>query len=360
MERLASSLNAGIGMLWLHDFEAARYSFDTEGGNLSTVTGLDASTLAEFSAYYGARNVWVPNASQLAEGSVTVSSALYPDALLKRTEWYDGFLRKCDLFFAVGSSIVKHEKRDVKMSFVRSERAGRYDEAELHLVRQLLPHLRNAVLLHRKLHRLQALAASALAALDRVPTGIVLLTRSGLVMHANQRAHELVHSTAALRFGPSGALQGSSAAATGSLQRLIREAVGTATGKGLSPGGALRLTGRTGRRLHVLVTPLPLETAPFGEGAAAALFCSDPNAAVGTVARQLEALFDMTPAEARLTEALVHGQSLGEYAEARGVTLSTVRTQLKAATAKTGTRRQADLVRVVLTGPAVLGLASAG
>ncbi|MEO5883140.1 MAG: helix-turn-helix transcriptional regulator [Caldimonas sp.] len=355
MEGLAASLNAGIGMLWLHDFEAATYSFDSDGGNLSTVTGLDATTLAEFSAHYGACNVWVPNASQLAEGSITISSALYPDALLKRTEWYDGFLRKCDLFYAVGSSIVKEPRRDVKMSFVRSERAGSYDEAELHLVRQLLPHLRNAVLLHRNLYRLQTLAASAVAALDRVPMGIVLLTSSGLLMHANRRAHELVNTTAALRFEPSGSLQASTPAATGHLQRLIRDAVGTAAGKSLSPGGALRLIGRNGRRLHLIVTPLPLERSPFADDAAAAIFCSDPDAGGGAVARQLEGLFGMTPAEARLTEALVNGQSLGEYAQARRVTMSTVRTQLKAATAKTGTRRQADLVRIVLTGPAVLG-----
>ena len=359
MERLATSLNAGIGMLWLHDFGAGRYSFDSEGGNISTVTGLDATTLAEFSTYYGARNVWVPNASQLAEGSITVSSALYPDALLKRTEWYDGFLRKCDLFYAVGSSIVKEEQRDVKMSFVRSERAGMYDDAELHLVRQLMPHLRNAVLLHRQLFRSKALAASALAALDRVPMGIVLLTGSGLLMHANRRAHELVHTTTALRFDASGALQAGSPAATAALQRLIREAVATASGKGLSPGGALRVTGRNGRRLHLIVTPLPLEASPSGQGAAAAVFCSDPGAVVPGVARRLESLFGMTPAEARLTEALVQGQSLQQYADARRLTLSTVRTQLKAATAKTETRRQADLVRVVLTGPAVLGAGNA-
>jgi len=357
MESLAASLHAGIGMLWLHDFEAARYSFDSNDGNLSTVTGLDATTLAEFSSYYGARNVWIPNASQLAEGSITVSSVLYPDALLKRTEWYDGFLRKCDLFYAVGSSIVKEERRDVKMSFVRSERAGRYDEAELHLVRQLMPHLRNAVLLHRNLHRLKTLAAAAMAALDRVPMGIVLLTSSGLLMHANRRAHELVATTAALRFESSGSLQASTLAGTGSLQRLIRDAVGTASGKSLSPGGALRLTGRNGRRLHLIVTPLPLDRSPFARDAAAAIFCSDPDAGGGAVARQLECMFGMTPAEARLTEALVNGQSLRQYAEARRVTMSTVRTQLKAATAKTGTRRQADLVRIVLTGPAVLGLA---
>jgi len=274
--------------------------------------------------------------------------------LLKRTEWYDGFLRKCDLFYAVGSSIVKRDQRDVKMSFVRSERAGRYDDAELHMVRQLMPHLRNAVLLHRNLYRLKVLAASALAALDKVPMGIALLTTSGLLLHANRRAHELVNTTTALRFDSSGALQAATPAATGALQRLIREAVATATGKSLSAGGALRLIGRNGRKLHLIVTPLPFEASPFGEGAAAAVFCSDPDAAVGGVARRLESMFGMTPAEARLTEALVHGQSLQEYADARHVTLSTVRTQLKAATAKTGTRRQADLVRVVLTGPAIL------
>ena len=359
MERLASSLNAGIGMLWLHDFEAARYSFDSNGGNISTVTGLDPTTLAEFAAYYGARNVWVPNASQLAEGSITVSSDLYPDALLKRTEWYDGFLRKCDLFYAVGSSIVKQEKRDVKMSFVRSERVGKYNDAELHLVRQLMPHLRNAVLLHRNLYRLKALAASAVAALEMVPMGIILLTSSGLLMHANRRAHELADTTAALRFESAGTLQASSLAATACLQRLIHDAVSTATGKSLSHGGALGLMGRNGRKLHLIVTPLPVDPSPFGENAAAAIFCTDPDATVGVVARQLESMFGLTPAEARLTEALVNGQSLQQYAEARRVTMNTVRTQLKAATAKTGARRQSDLVRIVLTGPAILGLGRA-
>jgi DNA-binding CsgD family transcriptional regulator len=239
---------------------------------------------------------------------------------------------------------------------VRSERAGSYDEDELRLVRQLLPHLRNAVLLHRHLHRLKALAASAMAALDLVPMGILLLTSSGALLHGNRRAHELVATTGALRFGSPGPLQAASPAATSALQRLIREAVGTATGKGLSNGGALRLRGREGRRLHLVVTPLPLDRSPFGEDAAAALVCSDPDAVMPDMGQQLQGMFGMTPAEARLTEALVQGQSLRQYADARRVTMNTVRTQLKAATGKTGTRRQTDLVRIVLTGPAILGI----
>lgn len=354
MDSLASSLNASFGMLWMHDFSNGSISLEISGGNVSAVTGLASAALAQYTNYYAGRNVWLPNASQLAEGSITVSSALYPDALLKNTEFYSDFLRQQDLFYAVGSSIVKQGTRDVKMSFVRSERVGRYNDAELQLVRQLMPHLKNAVVLHRELYRLQLMSASAMAALEMVPVGVILLTSSGLLLHANRRTHALVTRTGALRFGSAGTLHAASTTATASLQRLIHDAVQTGAGRGLAHGGALRLVGTSGRELQVLVTPLPVGSSPFGEDAMAAIFCSDPDAVVGVLSRTLEIMYRMTPAEAQLTEALVNGQSLKQYAEARCVTMNTVRTQLKAAAAKTGAKRQADLVRIVLTGPAIL------
>lgn len=354
MDSLASSLNASLGMLWMHDFSNGRVNLEPCGGNVSAVTGLDATALAQFTNYYAALNVWVPNASQLAEGSVTVSSVLYPDELLKRTEFYSDFLRPQDLFYGVGSSILKRGTRDVKMSFVRSERAGRYDESELQLVRQLMPHLRNAVVVHRQLHRLRLMAASAMAALELVPVGVILLTSAGTLLHANRRAHELAAWTGALSFGPAGTISGAGMAATASLQRLIHNAVTTGAGKGVAHGGAQRLVSAKGRELHALVTPLPAGSAAFAGSAMAAIFCSDPQSVIGALSRTLAAMYGMTPAEAHLTEALVNGQSLTQYAEVRCVSMNTVRTQLKAAAAKTGAKRQADLVRIVLTGPAVL------
>lgn len=359
MENLAAALNAGSGMLWMHDFSNGNVHLEHSGGNVSAVSGLDAAALAKFTDYYAARNVWLANASQLAEGSIAISSALYPDALLKNTEFYSDWLRELDLFYAVGSAIVKQSTRDVKMSFVRSERAGRYSDAELRLVQQLIPHLRNAVVLHRELYRLKVLSASAMAALEMVPVGVILLTSAGLLLHANQRAHGLVSRTAALRFGAAGALHAAGASATACLQRLIQGAVQTGAGSGLAHGGALRLTGASGRGLQVLVTPLPLGSSPFGVEAMAAIFCSDPEAVIGTFSGTLETLYRMTPAEAQLTEALVNGQSLQQYAELRSVSLNTVRTQLKAAASKTGAKRQADLVRRVLTGPAILSSSAA-
>jgi DNA-binding CsgD family transcriptional regulator len=61
----------------------------------------------------------------------------------------------------------------------------------------------------------------------------------------------------------------------------------------------------------------------------------------------LEALFDLTPAEAGVASLLVEGKSVDEIAGARGVMQNTIRMQLKLIFAKTGTRRQAELVKLL-------------
>jgi DNA-binding CsgD family transcriptional regulator len=67
---------------------------------------------------------------------------------------------------------------------------------------------------------------------------------------------------------------------------------------------------------------------------------------IATVA-QLIAMFGLSPAEARLARALCHGETLEEYADALGVKLPTVKTQLRAAFAKTQTDRQVALVNLI-------------
>jgi DNA-binding CsgD family transcriptional regulator len=63
-------------------------------------------------------------------------------------------------------------------------------------------------------------------------------------------------------------------------------------------------------------------------------------------------LFDLTPAEACLAVALVGGSTLEEHAQQRGVSVGTLRVQLKHIHAKTGARRQSDVVRFVLSSAA--------
>ena len=105
------------------------------------------------------------------------------------------------------------------------------------------------------------------------------------------------------------------------------------------------------RAFVVMATPL-LAAPPGSESTEAVVFVhiADPETGQLSATEMLETVYSLTPAEADLVRLLAGGHSLEAAAELRGVTMNTVRTQLKQVFAKTDTKRQAELVRLVLTG----------
>jgi DNA-binding CsgD family transcriptional regulator len=89
-----------------------------------------------------------------------------------------------------------------------------------------------------------------------------------------------------------------------------------------------------------------------GIGAAARdevlLLIAAPERRAQVAPADLARLFRLTGAEAQLAAALAAGDTLSDYAARRGITTGTARIQLKQLFGKTGTGRQADLVRLVL------------
>ena len=111
----------------------------------------------------------------------------------------------------------------------------------------------------------------------------------------------------------------------------------------------------SGARPYALVVS-PIHTDPFDLGprrAAALVFIADPESRRELPPALMRRLYALTPAETRLVEALVNGRTLQEAADTIGVRLNTVRNQLRSVLGKTGTRRQAELVRLVLALPTV-------
>jgi len=58
--------------------------------------------------------------------------------------------------------------------------------------------------------------------------------------------------------------------------------------------------------------------------------------------------FNLSPAESALAHHLADGGSIASFAKLRGVTLETVRSQLRSVFAKMGVRRQSELVAAVV------------
>ena len=103
----------------------------------------------------------------------------------------------------------------------------------------------------------------------------------------------------------------------------------------------------------VIVTPMSPHPRPPWSGGSVLVVIRDPESATILPAFRLEALFGLTPSEARLTARLARGESLKHIATAHNIAIGTARNQLKQALAKTGTNSQASLTSLVL---ATIGL----
>ena len=98
--------------------------------------------------------------------------------------------------------------------------------------------------------------------------------------------------------------------------------------------------------------------APFdavGSDIRLALFVVDPEEGRTASSEVLEGMYDLTHSEAELVRTLASGVSLEQAAKVRGVSVNTARSHLKRAFAKTGTARQAELLRLVVAGVGAIG-----
>lgn len=89
----------------------------------------------------------------------------------------------------------------------------------------------------------------------------------------------------------------------------------------------------------------PLESGA-GQPALWRVAISDPASVTPHMLATIASLYALTPAETRLAGLLMLGATAEESSCAIGVSVATVRSQLSSLLRKTGTRRQAELVRV--------------
>ena len=110
------------------------------------------------------------------------------------------------------------------------------------------------------------------------------------------------------------------------------------------------LTGRSGE--HYVAHVLPLSAgarrlAGADDRAVAAVFVQKASRDLPSLHHAIAKLYKLTPTERRVLSGIVQVGGVPEVAEAMGISVSTVKTHLRRLFAKTGTDRQADLVKLV-------------
>jgi DNA-binding CsgD family transcriptional regulator len=312
---------------------------------LLTVTeNLDAAAMNSYRAYYWQRDVWVDRAIKHGMSRVLASKDIVADPEFQETEFYRDWCRRLDVFYVVGAVFPTGRNELGVIGIHRPKAAGTYQEDDKLLVSRFLPHLQRALQIRHQFAQTALLQRVSIETLNRNDTAILVVAAVGHIIFANSHAEALLADRGAVCIHK-GRLAATIHSDTARLMSLIRSAsdMGEASNE---PGGVMALRQAHGLPLSVLVAPFRL-TWQGVPPPSAIVFIRDPNGSMRATAA-LRALFQLTPAEARIAQALANGKSLAEIAVSRRANPETVRKQLKAIFAKTGTNRQAQCVAAIL------------
>jgi DNA-binding CsgD family transcriptional regulator len=214
-------------------------------------------------------------------------------------------------------------------------------------LRLITPHLDRALRLQMRLNAAQLQTDIISGALDHLTLGVILVDRTGMPIWHNKHARKVMACESGLRITRSGLLAGATPADT----HVLRELVTAAVCEGAQ--GLLALDrGVESRPLLLIAMPLKPVGAPDLESggspfACGVLFVNDPDEMADPTPESLRRAFGLTHREAQTAIAVSHGQGLKAAAESMGVALTTARSHLQQAFAKTGTSQQAELAALV-------------
>jgi DNA-binding CsgD family transcriptional regulator len=226
---------------------------------------------------------------------------------------------------------------------------GRYESRDLERFDLLHGHLKRALTIGARIGTLGTAQQITAECLDRSHAAIIFLDQRGRVVFLNRAAEALRKAGDGIQFFSSG-LRLARAADNEAFQSLISAALAAPTNTPTQAAvmRVARPSGKPAYGIHVTrVRPPSVALTLFRPSVC--VIITDPARSSGPPALQLQSLFKLTQAEARLAVRLASGESLRTSAAQLGITYGSARSRLMQIFGKTGTRTQSELIRLLLT-----------
>jgi DNA-binding CsgD family transcriptional regulator len=231
----------------------------------------------------------------------------------------------------------------IALAAIRSKREGHISSVQREIFASLAPHIRIAV---RTQLALEGHGVAVLTgAMETLAIPVFVCDRTGRVGSLTQAAETLVTTGRGLQL-KAGSLQSSLPEETRALHDAIEAAVMWRVRPGPGVVRTVVVRGRDHNTAPIVldVSPLPSQPYQLTFAPRVLVVARGPRGEKARRAAVLQAAFALTSAEIQVTEYLVEGQSAEFIAAKRGVSVETVRTQIKAIMAKLGVNRQVELV----------------
>lgn len=311
--------------------------------------GYAADALEDYLNHYGKLNVWLPGFDKHGPGYAIPSQSLVSREELERSAFYQEWVRPQEDITAGGAVMLFKDKNRMFAlgGNIPSRLSAQMQPQFLALLGQMVGPMQQAFEVNRALAGLSLEKYVAGHVASQV-NAIVLLSPTGLVLYSNCIADDLMATGAVLKVDRKRKLQFADPVAQDRLEASLHPLFP------VIPKTFSVNSGDSGQSFTARLLALQsdgLDHSPFGAliglDESAFILALTPAQHQQSAQSLLIQRFGLTMAEARVADAIAQGLSPQEMAQRDLVSVHTIRTQLKAAMAKTGSSRQAQLAAKV-------------
>lgn len=320
-------------------------------GNLFATHGYSAEAIDTYRLHFSGTDGRQREMASAPAGTLLADGHNLDFNAYRRTRIYNEFFGPRGLGHGMGVALFAGSGRIANFSMLRAAERGPFATADLRVMAALAPHLRRALQVHEQLAHTTAMGEGLTSALNHLAAAVFLVTTDGRLAFMNAAAERLVAQPScpiSLRNGRLEAKEGAQA----SMAHLFADCISSA---GLPPR-VLRLARPDGLPPVGLMAMPVCSSSLSGAGAGPYVLVFASTDARPPDAGLLVEQFGLTPAEAAVTIGLMQDQDAAAIARARGVGEGTVRAQVKAVLAKTGTHSQRQLAALIARSLAMFSL----
>jgi|DewCreStandDraft_4_1066084.scaffolds.fasta_scaffold24573_2 DNA-binding CsgD family transcriptional regulator/PAS domain-containing protein len=329
---------------------------DPAGRNLAADWGCAKSATDDYLKHWVVEDPWFEAVTRTGSfdraGAINLGRQVLPVNVLKKTAFFNDFARRFEIEELVSLKVCDATDRwapVTHLSFFSPDAGESFAGNERELLTALWPHLQRAVQTYWVLEKARTVDRTVEHALDVLPHAVWVVRSNAVVEYANAAARALV-SDQRCWVKAVGALDTRLTA----IGHLDHAALTAALGGAQSSCGQVLVSAlRDGERVRRAV----LRVAPIVPGTPYAL--TWPHACALLILdlpstqeiarlwlRHLAQRYRLTPRESAVLRELAAGGTPEEIAHAMAVSITTLRSHLASLFAKTGCRRQAELVRL--------------
>jgi DNA-binding CsgD family transcriptional regulator/PAS domain-containing protein len=310
--------------------------------------GVSDAAGALYAAHYHAVDPFVAFGQGLRSKAILLGQEIIDQSAFERSElWNDYSRTHVGAYHFLCASIPIHGRETLSLGVHRPKEAAAYEESDRRQADWLLGHAQRSLQLRARFDAQRIVQASQTEILEQIGFGALVLSEAGHVIYANSAAEHLCLG-AGLRLGRT--VLGIQTPVNVGNERLRTLIARTAAG---GIGGALRISRDGAKPLIVSVSRLPdalarrhsLIVAP--KPLHLVLVMIRDVTAAGVLPSALADLFSLTRSEAEVATALASGLTAQRVALQRGVSLFTVRAQIRQILAKVGADNLRDLTQIL-------------